>query len=83
MVHYRNIERRNWWKREVFLKQKFRQTAVSWVKKTFENEYGKRREVGLFTNFFSDNSGKCMAKNTYQDICYTLLSRVDGHPDRI
>ena len=49
--------------------------------KTFEKEYGKGKKWNL-TLILSDNSGKCMAKNTYQDIC-TLLSRVDGHPDRM
>ena len=49
--------------------------------KTFEKEYGKGEKWNL-TLILSDNSGKCMAKNTYQDIC-TLLSRVDGHPDRM
>lgn len=49
--------------------------------KTFEKEYGKGQKWNL-TLILSDNNGKCMAKNTYQDIC-TLLSRVDGHPDRM
>ena len=46
-----------------------------------EKEYGKGKKWNL-TLILSDNNGKCMAKNTYQDIC-TLLSRVDGHPDRM
>ena len=38
--------------------------------------------MGILYLFFLTEMGKCVAKNTYQDIC-TLLSRVEGHPDRM
>lgn len=77
MDHYRNIERRTGGKGSVS-RSSGRQPCHG---KTFEKEYGKGKKWNL-TLILSDNSGKCMAKNTYQDIC-TLLSRVDGHPDRM
>ena len=49
--------------------------------KEFESGYGKEQKWNL-TLILSDYDGKCIAKNTYQDIC-TLLSRVDGHPERM